>query len=72
MGDFIRMSRCGHQHSFPVMASYHSLLAKAALAIISILNPTAGQAPQVKLGNTTLIGRDITVLRQEFFGGNSA
>jgi hypothetical protein len=28
-------------------------------------------APQVKLGNATLIGRDVTVLKQDFFGGAS-
>ena len=27
-------------------------------------------APEVKLGNTTLIGRDVTLLQQDFFGGN--
>ncbi|PFH51193.1 hypothetical protein AMATHDRAFT_59728 [Amanita thiersii Skay4041] len=26
-------------------------------------------APQVRLGNTTLIGRDVTLLHQDFFGG---
>ncbi|KAF9009207.1 hypothetical protein BDZ89DRAFT_1143941 [Hymenopellis radicata] len=26
-------------------------------------------APEVQLGNTTLIGRDVTILHQDFFGG---
>lgn len=26
-------------------------------------------APQVRLGNTMLIGRDVTILHQDFFGG---
>jgi hypothetical protein len=26
-------------------------------------------APQVKIGKTTLIGRDVTGLKQDFFGG---
>jgi hypothetical protein len=30
---------------------------------------TVFAAPQVKLGGTTLIGRDIPSLEQEFFGG---
>ena len=37
-------------------------LAAAALALA---------APQVKVGKTTLIGRDIPTLGQEFFGGES-
>ena len=28
-------------------------------------------APQVKLGNTILIGRDVTLLKQDFFGGRT-
>jgi acetylcholinesterase len=26
-------------------------------------------APEVKIGHTTLLGRDVTGLKQEFFGG---
>ncbi|KAL0947591.1 hypothetical protein HGRIS_013680 [Hohenbuehelia grisea] len=37
-------------------------------SIILVL-PSVIAAPQVKLGKTTLIGRDITPFRQEFFGG---
>lgn len=29
-------------------------------------------APQVKIGNTTLVGRDVPSLKQEFFGGEFA
>ena len=36
----------------------------------SLLSLTAA-APQVKLGNTTLVGRNVTVLKQDFFGGKT-
>lgn len=31
----------------------------------------AASAPEVQLGKTKLIGRDVTGLQQEFFGGES-
>jgi hypothetical protein len=30
------------------------------------------QAPTIRLGKTTLVGRDVTLLKQDFFGGPSA
>jgi len=38
--------------------------------LISLLS-LAAATPQVKLGDTTLVGRDVTLLRQDFFGGKS-
>ncbi len=40
-----------------------TLLYLAALARLALC------APQVQVGNTTLIGRDVTLLQQDFFGG---
>ncbi|KAL0577565.1 hypothetical protein V5O48_004428 [Marasmius crinis-equi] len=39
------------------------------LAFSSLTPFTAFAAPQVKIGNTTFTGKDITSFRQEFFGG---
>ncbi|KAF7773531.1 CAZyme family CE10 [Agaricus bisporus var. burnettii] len=47
-------------------------LMKSLLFLAVLLSTTTtarSNAPQVKLGNTTLIGRDITGLKQDFFGG---
>jgi len=38
--------------------------------LLSLLLSLAVAAPQVKLGGTTLVGRDVTLLKQDFFGGN--
>jgi len=39
--------------------------------LLSSLLSLAAAAPQVKLGDTTLIGRDVTLLKQDFFGGKA-
>lgn len=40
------------------------------LAILSlVLCPTILAAPEVNIGRTTLVGRDVTGLKQDFFGG---
>ncbi len=44
----------------PIMSSLLYLAALAGFAL---------GAPQVQVGNTTLIGRDVTLLQQDFFGG---
>ncbi|EKM78265.1 hypothetical protein AGABI1DRAFT_75767 [Agaricus bisporus var. burnettii JB137-S8] len=41
----------------------------ASLSIFSALVAICSAAPQIKIGSTTLNGRDIPTLRQEFFGG---
>jgi len=38
--------------------------------LLNSLLSLAAAAPQVKLGGTTLVGRDMTLLNQDFFGGN--
>ncbi|KAF9531107.1 extracellular triacylglycerol lipase precursor [Crepidotus variabilis] len=39
-------------------------------ATLLVITPFAASAsPQVKIGNTTIIGRDLTLLQQDFFGG---
>ncbi|KAJ7292498.1 extracellular triacylglycerol lipase precursor [Mycena rebaudengoi] len=38
----------------------------ASLALLLCVN---SQAPTIQLGETTLVGRDVTLLRQDFFGG---
>jgi acetylcholinesterase len=37
--------------------------------ILVLLCSLANAAPQLKLGNTTLFGQNITILNQEFYGG---
>ena len=37
--------------------------------LLSTFLSLAAAAPQVKLGDTTLIGRDVTLRKQDFFGG---
>ncbi|KAF8993117.1 extracellular triacylglycerol lipase precursor [Hymenopellis radicata] len=41
----------------------------ATLLYLAALAGVALCAPQVQVGNTTLIGRDVTLLQQDFFGG---
>jgi hypothetical protein len=43
------------------------MIFSAILPLIAF--PTAFAAPEVKIGHTTLLGRDVTELKQEFFGG---
>ena len=50
--------------SFPSQAMLFHVLFSSLLSLI-------GAAPQVKLGNATLIGRDVTLLNQDFFGGKT-
>ncbi|KAF8893075.1 Alpha/Beta hydrolase protein [Infundibulicybe gibba] len=38
------------------------------LSVVCALMPLANGAPEVKLGETTIIGRDVTLLKQDFFG----
>ena len=35
------------------------------VAVLSVVHA----APQIKIGNTTFTGRDVTGLKQDFFGG---
>jgi len=39
------------------------------LVSITVLITYCYGAPQVKIGGTTLVGRDVTILKQDFFGG---
>lgn len=39
------------------------------LGVIATLAVETYTAPTVVIGNTTLIGRDVTGLKQDFFGG---
>ena len=39
--------------------------------LLSSLLSVAAAAPQVKLGNTTLVGRNMALLKQDFFGGKT-
>lgn len=43
---------------------FPTFLVFAALAIVG-----CDAAPEVKIGKTTLVGRDISTLKQDFFGG---
>lgn len=36
---------------------------------ISCLLSQTSAAPKIRLGNSTLVGRDVTLLKQDFFGG---
>ncbi|KAF8870476.1 esterase 1 [Infundibulicybe gibba] len=47
----------------------HSYLMISALTLCLGLASLVAGAPQVQLGKTTLVGRDVTLLRQDFFGG---
>jgi hypothetical protein len=48
----------------------HSFSAKVFAVILPLfLCPTALATPEVTIGHTTLIGRDVTGLKQDFFGG---
>ncbi|KAJ3723866.1 esterase 1 [Lentinula raphanica] len=40
-----------------------------SLILFTLLGRAVAEAPTVQLGNTTLIGRDVTSFRQDFFGG---
>jgi hypothetical protein len=42
-----------------------------SLLLLAVFSTGTFAAPQVKLGNTTIIGRDVTALKQDFFGGAS-
>lgn len=46
------------------MMAFPTFLVAAALAIVGCY-----AAPEVKIGKTTLVGRDISTLKQDFFGG---
>ena len=39
--------------------------------LLSSILSLAAAAPQVELGNTTLVGRDVSLLNQDFFGGET-
>ena len=39
--------------------------------LLSSLLSLATAAPRIKLGGTTLVGRDVTLLKQDFFGGKT-
>ena len=48
----------------------HSYSANVFAVILPLfLCPTALATPEVTIGQTTLIGRDVTGLTQDFFGG---
>jgi len=38
-------------------------------SVVGFLASAAFAAPQVKIGKTTLVGKDVTLLHQDFFGG---
>jgi len=38
------------------------------ISIIALITPCYA-APEVKINGTTLVGRDVTILKQDFFGG---
>ena len=40
--------------------------------LLSSLLALAAASPQVKLGDAILVGRDVTLLKQDFFGGNTS
>ena len=40
--------------------------------LLSSLLSLAIATPQVKLGDATIVGRDVTLLKQDFFGGNTS
>ena len=40
--------------------------------LLGSLLSLAVAAPQVKLGDAILVGRDVTLLNQDFFGGNTS
>lgn len=41
----------------------------ASIAVAAVLTAGCYATPQVKIGKTTVAGRDIPTLKQEFFGG---
>jgi hypothetical protein len=47
------------------------MLPLALIFILILLRSLVNGGPQVKLGNTTLIGTDAPILNQEFFGGKT-
>ncbi len=49
-----------------MLARLSCILGLASAACAAVLH---APAPQVKIGKTTLIGRAMTGLRQDFFGG---
>jgi hypothetical protein len=46
----------------------HSFSALFSVILSLVLSPALA-APEVKIGQTTLVGRDVTGLKQDFFGG---
>jgi acetylcholinesterase len=50
------------------MHSFSGMLFSAIVTLV-LLCPAALAVPQVTIGNTTLVGRDVTTLKLEFFGG---
>lgn len=44
---------------------------RALTSIICAAISVGAASPQVRLGTTTLVGRDVTLLKQDFFGGKS-
>lgn len=65
----VALNRIGERDaSFTVTKMLPPLL----YATLLVITPFAASAsPQVKIGNTTIIGRDVTLLQQDFFGGDS-
>ena len=60
----------GHGQGLGNVDTMLSFSAMAFSIILSLfLCPLALASPVVKIGNTTLIGRDVTGLKQDFFGG---
>lgn len=41
------------------------------ISIIALITPCYA-APEVKINGTTLVGRDVTILKQDFFGGKGS
>lgn len=55
----------------PNVASQKMAILQVVATALALLPFIAAQAPQVQVGNTTIIGRSIPELSQEFFGGLS-
>jgi hypothetical protein len=49
------------------MHSFNAMVFSTILPLL--LCPVALAAPEVIIGHTTLVGRDVTGLKQDFFGG---
>ena len=72
--DYVPRTSLGHTILININGVWDRLLvplqAMLSHVLLGSLLALATAAPQVKLGDTTLVGRDVTLLNQDFFGGN--